>query len=57
MPEPDPGVNLISKPFTFRELALSVRRLLDEERTRTATAKGRACENRLQSYRRPVLLC
>lgn len=26
----DPGVNLISKPFTYRELAQKVRRLLDE---------------------------
>jgi CheY-like chemotaxis protein len=26
----DPGVNLISKPFTYRELAEKVRRLLDE---------------------------
>lgn len=26
----DPGVNLISKPFTYRELALKVRRVLDE---------------------------
>lgn len=26
----DPGVNLISKPFTYRELAAKVRRLLDE---------------------------